>query len=194
MSGSGLNSAALAERMGVDRKALRRSLSGKAAMSLQDFIAAMHALDVDPSDLSWPTSEEALGSKKSLAEASEALTVDPFGLQGEQAFRLGFALGVDFLFVAKTSLLKESGIPDTVLSQWPDEIVLKLDAAYHRHNEPRFSPKGVGLKLSFDSLCDCFLPWSAIQKVVFHLESPEPEQEEEPDPPSRGPGLRLVKG
>jgi hypothetical protein len=52
----------------------------------------------------------------------------------------------------------------------------------------------VGLRLSFDSLYDCFLPWSAITKVIFQLEVPVPEPLEEPPPPSRGPGLRLVKG
>ena len=193
----GLNSAALAKLIGEERKSLRRALGGQVPLTLETFIKVVNALGLAPEALPWK--QASLPSEPPLQSAQEdSIGLDPFGIQGEQAFRLGFALGVDFLFVADTSLLQESGIPQSVLEQWPEEIVLKLDAAYHRHNAPHFSPEGVGLNLSFDTLYNCFLPWASIQKVVFHLEAPEPAVSPEPEPQSesspRGPGLRLVKG
>jgi hypothetical protein len=190
----GLNSAALANAIGVDRKALRRALGGQLPLSLDSFCKAASVLALEPAALPWGASEASVKEAPLLEQADEAMTVDPYGIQGEQAFRLGFSLGVDFVFVADSSQLKESGIPDTVLANWPEELVLKLDAAFHRHNEPRFTPQGVGLRLSFDTLYDCFLPWSAITKVIFQLEAQAPAPQAEPQPPSRGPGLRLVKG
>jgi len=196
MVGHGLNSAALAKRIGHERKQVRRALGGQEEMSLSMFLQLTDALGIEPASLPWesglvPSAE----AKKPLSEASEGLQLDPYGIQGEQAFRLGFSLGIDFMFVAETGQLAKSGIPQKVLDGWPEEIVLKLDAAYHRHNEPRFTPEGVGLKLSFDDLYDCFLPWSAIGKVVFHLETPEPgTDEDKPDQNGSGPRLRLVKG
>ena len=195
MASKGLNSAALANAMAVDRKALRRALAGQHPLSLDSFCKAASILELEPSSLPWGKPVVTSSSPgPQLEQAGEAMTVDPYGIQGEQAFRLGFSLGVDFVFVADCSQLAESGIPSTVLENWPEELVLKLDAAFHRHNEPRFTPQGVGLRLSFDSLYDCFLPWSAITKVVFQLEAPVPEPLEEPPSPGKGPGLRLVKG
>ena len=196
MAEHGLNSAALAKRIGQERKQVRRALGGQEEMSLSMFVQVTEALGVDPSGLPWKSS--ALSppkSEKALGKASEELQLDPYGIQGEQAFRLGFSLGIDFMFVAETQQLVNSGIPSKVLENWPEEIVLKLDAAYHRHNEPHFTPEGVGLKLSFDDLYACFLPWSAIGKVVFHLESPEPVSDGDgPVETGTGPRLRLVKG
>lgn len=192
MTSRGLNSAALAQLVGEERKALRRSLSGQAPLSLELFLKIVQALDIPPAELPWKVAE--LPPAPAEPAQVENFELDPFGIQGEQAFRLGFALGVDFLFVAQASQLDESGIPKSVLDQWPEEIVLKLDAAYHRHNAPQFSEEGVTLNLSFDTVHSCFLPWSAIQKVVFNLEAPEPVSEPQPEPKPSGPGLRLVKG
>ena len=192
MASQGLNSAALAQELGEERKVIRRILSGQNPMTLELFLKVVDALELAVTDLPWSVAE--LPPTPSEEVNSEEFELDPFGIQGEQAFRLGFAMGVDFLFVAEASQLSESGIPKSVLEQWPEEIVLKLDAAYHRHNAPQFSEEGVSLNLSFDTVYSCFLPWSAIQKVVFHLEAPEPFHEPEPETKPSGPGLRLVKG
>ena len=152
----------------------------------------LNALGLAPEALPWKVAE--LPAQPLREAQGDGLGIDPFGIQGEQAFRLGFALGVDFLFVARTELLEESGIPKSVLEQWPEEIVLKLDAAFHRHNAPQFTPEGVGLNLSFDTLYNCFLPRTSIQKAVFNLETPEPLEEPGPEPTPPRPGLRLVKG
>jgi transcriptional regulator with XRE-family HTH domain len=197
MVAKGLNSAALANAMEVDRKALRRALAGQQPLSLETFCKALAILELDAAALPWgaaPVSTMVAVGRRVLEQADESLTLDPYGVQGEQAFRLGFSLGIDFVFVADSTQLVDSGIPASVLENWPEELVLKLDAAFHRHNDPQFSPQGVGLRLSFDDLHDCFLPWSAITKVIFQLETPEPEKPEEAPEPSRGPGLRLVKG
>ena len=192
MASRGLNSAALAQELGEERKMIRRVLAGQTPMSLELFLKVVDALEIAVKDLPWSVAE--LPPTPIEEVNSEEFELDPFGIQGEQAFRLGFAMGVDFLFVAEASQLVESGIPKSVLEQWPEEIVLKLDAAYHRHNAPQFSEEGVSLNLSFDTVYSCFLPWSAIQKVVFHLEAPEPFDEPEPETKPSGPGLRLVKG
>ena len=192
MTEQGLNSASLARLIGEDRKVLRRGLGGQSPLSLDAFVKVLNALGVSPEALPWKVAE--LPAQPLREAQDDGLGIDPFGIQGEQAFRLGFALGVDFLFVARTELLGESGIPKSVLEQWPEEIVLKLDAAYHRHNAPQFSPEGVSLNLSFDTLYSCFLPWASIQKVVFNLEAPEPFEGSDPEPPPKKPGLRLVKG
>jgi hypothetical protein len=197
MAEKGFNSAALANAMQVDRKALRRALAGQQPLSLETFCKAVTVLEVDAGLLPWgaaPVSTMASVGRRVVEQADDDLTLDPYGIQGEQAFRLGFSLGIDFVFVADSTQLVESGIPARVLENWPEELVLKLDAAFHRHNEPRFTPQGVSLRLSFDDLYDCFLPWSAISKVIFQLEKPVPETPEEEPEPSRGPGLRLVKG
>ena len=192
MASKGLNSAALAQMVGEERKGLRRALSGQSTISLELFLKLAEALEIAPEDLPLRVAE--LPPVPVEEVAGEGFELDPFGIQGEQAFRLGFALGVDFLFVAEASQLSDSGIPASVLEQWPEEIVLKLDAAYHRHNAPQFSEEGVSLNLSFDTVYSCFLPWSAIHKVVFNLEAPEPPSLESPEPTTPGPGLRLVKG
>ena len=199
MAAEGTNTAALAKRCGVPRGELRRILSGRGEFPLKTLLAVTSALGIPPQELPWG---EVVMPELSSPNAAPRLAdegpveVDPYGLQGEQAFRLAFGLGVDFMFVAKSDQLTESGIPETVLKQWPEEIVLKLDAAYHRHHEPQFTPDGVNLTISFDSLCRCFLPWSSIVKVVFFIEPPEPAEAPtpEPEPSAPGPGLRLVKG
>lgn len=197
MAAKGLNSAALANAMEVDRKSLRRALAGQQPLSLETFCKALTILELDAAGLPWgaaPVSTMAAVGRRALEQVEDSLTLDPYGIQGEQAFRLGFSLGIDFVFVADSAQLVDSGIPARVLESWPEELVLKLDAAFHGHNDPRFTPQGVALRLSFDALHDCFLPWSAITKVIFQLETPPPETPEEAPEPSRGPGLRLVKG
>ena len=192
MASRGLNSAALAAELGEERKMVRRALSGQAPLSLALFLKVVDVLEIAVTELPWSVAD--LPPTPLEEKTPQEFELDPFGIQGEQAFRLGFALGVDFLFVAEASQLTDSGIPSSVLEQWPEEIVLKLDAAYHRHNAPQFSEEGVALNLSFDMVYSCFLPWSSIQKVVFNLEAPEPNTEPEPEAKPRGPGLRLVKG
>ena len=212
MEASGLNTAAVAKASGLKRTEVRQLLSGREDVTLSQLVALSIALDVDPSTLPWAGDSSGaskavevmrtgVGDRGHMKEVfeNEPVMVDPFGIQGEQAFRLAFGLGIDFIFVAHTDQLEDSGIPSAVLAQSPSEIVLRLDAAFHRHNDPQFTPEGVCLVLSFDTLYTCKVPWSAITKVVFQLEpiEPLPEPPSEPDvdvAKTFGPGLRLLKG
>ena len=212
MEQSGLNTAALAKEADLKRPEVRKLLSGRNEVTLTQLIALSSALGVGLSELPWggdssgatdavAMMKTGVGGRGHMKEVFEnaPVMVDPFGIQGEQAFRLAFGLGVDFIFVADTDQLEDSGIPLTVLEKSPNEIVLRLDAAFHRHNDPQFTPEGVCLVLSFDTLHTCRIPWSAITKVVFQLDpiDPLPESPSEPDDDvakTFGPGLRLLKG
>ena len=140
MTERGLNTAALARAMGEDRKILRRALAGQNDLSIESLCKAVDVLGLEATELPWKAPSLPSQQGPNLEQADEAMSIDPFGIQGEQAFRLGFSLGVDFLFVADATQLSESGIPQAVLGQWPEEIVLKLDAAFHRELAPTLIP------------------------------------------------------
>jgi plasmid maintenance system antidote protein VapI len=55
MAEKGFNSAALANAMQVDRKALRRALAGQQPLSLETFCKAVTVLEVDAGLLPWKT-------------------------------------------------------------------------------------------------------------------------------------------
>ena len=117
--------------------------------------------------------------------------LNPYGNHAEQILRLGFALGCDIHVVLHTDRLDESGIPSSTIDQFPELLPIKLDAAYHHHNDPRFLPDAIVLVLSFDSLYTTTIPWEAFDQIT--LIPIEPELPEIPDP-SRDAGshLRLV--
>lgn len=125
------------------------------------------------------------------------LAVDPYDNHIRQLFQVGFALGCDFFFHADASVLTESGVPAAVLERYKSSVLpIKLDAAYHQYNDPRYERAGLRLKLSFDDVYDCYFPWSAVQRVIFSPIAPElePEPEPEPDKPKgAAPFLRLVE-
>ena len=89
--------------------------------------------------------------------------------------------------------------PKAVLQKYPERLPIRLEAEYHRHHDPRFLVEGLAIKLSFDALYDCVLPWSAFQQItLFPLPpdppEPEPEEEEEDEQPGLQRGhLRLVE-
>lgn len=121
------------------------------------------------------------------------LAVDPYDNHIRQLFQVGFALGCDFFFHADASELTDSGVPAAVLERYKSSVLpIKLDAAYHQYNDPRYERAGLWLKLSFDDVYDCYFPWSAVKRVIFSPIAPEPEPE--PDKP-KGPApfLRLVE-
>lgn len=208
----GWNTAALAEAMGEDRKRVRAVLGGKEPLTVDDFARMVEALQMGPEDLAV-SPEEAAGLAEKGGETREPTSpsmprvtpamaaraeededewkIDPDGPQAEQVFRMGFGLGLDMLFLSDTRQLKGSGIPAAVLARFPDKMPIKLDAAFHRHNRPRFLDEGLELRLSFDQVYTCLFPWSAIHQVTLFPEAPE---EEAPAPgPSGRPTLTLVR-
>ena len=177
-------------------------LSGKTPLTVDQFSIWSQALDLQDDDIqelvalqqsteSVPVSQ----SGQSRQAPEDGLPAfDPLGIQAEEAVKLAFALGVDFAILSDVSQLKDSGVPEEVLKQWEGRgFLLRLDAAYHRFNEPNYTSAGLSLTLSFDALYTCSFPWSSIQQVMFFVEPPPPLTEE-PEPESRplGSHLRLV--
>ena len=119
------------------------------------------------------------------------LEFDTLGNPVEQLVRAGFELGVTFLFWARLERLGDSGVPEHVLddNRARGDLLIRLDAEFHRFNQPVFGEDGVTLTLGFDQLYDCTFPWPAIHKVIFDLES---VIEEQPSDPKGRPRLRLV--
>ncbi len=186
--------AEFAKLVGEDAKTVRAVLSQRSALTVDQWFAWASALGVEPVDAldHEDKGPGRTGPKLVRIEAQEPPGLDPYGLPAEQAVRLGFLLGIDFLFVAETQQLMDSGVPHDILATFPDSMVIKLDSAYHGHNSPRFSEEGVLLSLSFKGVNDCFFSWSSILQVIFHVGTPaKPEQTD--DEPKPGPGLRLVK-
>ncbi len=123
--------------------------------------------------------------------------VDPHDVHARQAARLAFATGMDFSMLLDTGQLADSGIPEDVLRRFPEQITIRLDAAFHRHNQPVLGPDALELIPSSAAIYTCRIPWSAVRHVILDPVPPPPperEEEEEPESPGPGPGLRLVKG
>ena len=198
LKSKGLNTAALAKKVGESRATVRNVLAGQEALTVDQLMAWTQALELSLEDMVG-ISEADLPAPAERPEVpdDQPVLLDPYGVQAEQALRLAFGLGVDFTFVAETALLGDAGLPDRVLARYPERLVLRLDAAYHRHNQPRFDAHGVTLVLSFDALYTVNLPWAAFQQVILDLVPPPPTEPEkldadEQDAASSRPTLRLV--
>lgn len=209
----GLNTAALARSAGVDRSHLKHVLSGAEPLTVDELIQLAQVLEIGATELAGlPTTAaeaspaadnvEPLARVLKRGEIDDPITgaADPLGNHAEQSLKLGLALGCDLHLVMDASLAKDSGVPRAVLAQFPERLPIRLDAAFHRHHDLRFTPQSVQMTLSFDTLYTCVFPWPAIQQVtIFPLppppeEDPEPEEEEEPSRPSTRRGhLRLVE-
>jgi transcriptional regulator with XRE-family HTH domain len=199
-----LNAAALAEKAGVARARIRKVLAGTEPMTVDELLQLTSVLDLSPTDLgmgpnlTMPPSEDDAPPVEPVLDPREALPgLDPYGNQVQQLFHVGFTLGCDILFHARVADLAGSGIPDDVLKRFASgDLPLKLDAAYHQHNNPRYDATAITLSLSFDAVYECRFPWSSIRLITFFpatFESPE-EEEQEPEAPEERPKphLRLV--
>lgn len=193
-----LNTAHVADASGIPRARVRRILAGSDDMTVDELMMLSDALQLDPADL---TAHQLPKDPTPRMEAIEATpsgpNVDPWGNQPEQLFRIAFALGCDFFFLADTRDLADSGVPAAVIDQYRGrELPIKLDAAYHKYNDPRYGSDAITLTLSFDALYECTFPWSCVRQFVFFPVAPDPthEQTDESDEaPSPGvPHLRLV--
>ncbi len=188
------STSAFALLVGADAKTVRAALSGRSEITLAQCYSWAAVLGLNPAEALGVGDDASQWSGPRLVqvEGEAGGGTESFRLPAEQAVRLGFALEIDFLFVAETRKLGDSGVPDDVLATFPDSMVIKLDSAYHGHNSPRFTEEGVLLSLSFKGVNDCFFSWDTILQVIFHVGSPgDPKKAD--DDPSPGPGLRLVK-
>lgn len=211
----GLNTAEVALRLGIDRSALRRRLSGEEPLTVDDLILLSRMLELRPEDMAgvpltgMEAPAPAAGGKPQLhlldaaqpGPPGEDWTPDPTGNLTMQALKQGFALGLDMFLIFDSQQLDDSGIPDAILNQFKEKLPIDLPARYHRHNRPRFEEDGFECVLSFDRLCTCFFPWTAFVQLQYKLprEAPrKPAPPAPPPPPTAPPGrpgshLRIVK-
>lgn len=201
-----LNTAALARACNVPRARMKHILSGSEPMLVDELIKLSSVLELDPTGMAGAeddTEEEDTDGEAGPTLASvgrkqpaPSTGIDPLGNHAEQILHVGFELGVDMFIVLDATVLQGTGVPRSVLARHKEHLPLQLDAAYHRHHDPRFLPDGLSIKLSFDALYDCHLPWAAFVEVRLRPLPPdpvEPEPEPEDDEPKAVFGhLRLV--
>lgn len=200
-----MNVAAFAEKVGEKRGAVKRVLAGKEPLTVDQLMAWTQSLGLSMEELAQvpgglsegaEIDPEAQAPNLAEAEAQDAVMLSPYGLHAEQAIQMAFAMGVDFAFVSESAQLKESGVPPQVLARFPERMLIRLDAAYHKYNAPQYDDHGLTLTLSFDTIYTCVFPWSSVLQVTLYCEPPEPSApstpEPEPDEASR-PTLRLIK-
>ena len=191
----GLNTASIATTLGVSRSELKHMLAGTEPMTVDLMISMAELLDLGPEDLGMlgvdtPQPETTMRSVKH-AESNDH-SFNPYGNHAEQILKLGFGIGCDMHIILQSDRLEDSGVPEETLEQFPDLLPIKLDAAFHHHNDPKFVPEGVTLVLSFDGLYTTTLPWSAFAQITLIPLEPEMMDDTEP-PPSNGSHLRLIE-
>ncbi len=197
----GWNTAALAKAASLPRAEMKRVLSGNSPLSVDTFALLAAALEINESDLielgtSKETDADVQESDLSAVahhEINDLPPIDPLGNHADQMLRLGFGLGCDMTLTLAKEPLTGAGFPQATLDRYPDHVPIRLDAAYHRHNDPRFLPEGIQLVLSFDSLCTVVIPWTAIRQVSLrplHTELPKLNPKEPTDKTTH---LRLVE-
>lgn len=199
MNQKNMNTAALASEIGLDRKILKRLLTGSSDISVRDFMRISMALNLDASFLEEQNmlpSEEAQSATPSLSlqevieEKEDGWEPLPFGNHTRQLIAYGFALGCNMLLLCRTEKLKQSNVPEQVRAQFHPHMPIQLDAQYHPYNKPQYFDDGLELRLSFDALYTCFFPWHSIERVIFlpQIEEEPSSEEEQPTTPT----LRLV--
>ncbi len=193
----GLNTAAMAAVVGISRHELKHVLSGNDPLTVDMMVDLAEALELGPEELGIarfeiPDSPSDIQPVRKNQSLTELPALDPYGNHAEQILRLGFALGCDMHVVLHSERLSGTGIPEETLKQFPDLLPIKLDAEYHHHNDPRFTPDGIQLVLSFDALYTTVLPWIAFAQIT--MIPLEPELVDIPDPPSGHQShLRLIE-
>ncbi|HJN75470.1 MAG TPA: helix-turn-helix transcriptional regulator [Myxococcota bacterium] len=177
-----LNVAALAEASGDKRGEVKKVLAGRQPLTVDQLMRWTQALELKLEELVAMPTELPEPAEPTVVDDSRYV-VDPFGMAGEQAVRMGFAMGCDFTFLALTEQLADSGIPGSVLSdpRFGSLLPIRLEAPYHKHNAPVYDARTLALTLSFDTIRTCVFPWSAIVEVRYHVEPPDPSDAPGPD-------------
>jgi hypothetical protein len=203
----------MAQQIGLERTRLKKVLAGQEPMTVDELIQISESLELDAQALAQlksppvtpPPDKGSIAERKQTdpptEESSAAIPFhhslpDPYGNHAEQLMQMAFDLGCDIFCHLDSSLIKESGIPESVQSRFPEFLPLRLEAVYHHHNQPVFKPNGLQLLLSFDSLYTCTLPWACFQQITLFPIRWEPTEEEpieeSPEPAGDVPHLRLV--
>jgi hypothetical protein len=200
-----MNVAALAEKVGEKRSLVKRILAGKEPLTVDQLMGWTQSLGLSleelaqvPAGMAEATAGEGelLAPTLAQADAEAAVRLSPYGLHAEQGIRMAFAMGVDFAFVSESAQLEDSGVPPQVLARFPERMLIRLDAAYHKYNAPQYDDHGLTLTLSFDTVYTCVFPWSSVLQVTLYCEPPDPTSPTTPEPEpeeTARPTLRLVK-
>ena len=191
----GLNTASMATTLGVSRSELKHMLAGTEPMTVDLMISMAELLDLGPEDLGVlgvevPQPEPAIRSINRTEDNKPSY--NPYGNHAEQILKLGFGIGCDMHIILQSERLEDSGVPAATLEQFPDLLPIKLDAAFHHHNDPKFLPDAVKLVLSFDDLYTTTVPWNAFAQITLIPLEPEMMDDSEPSPPN-GSHLRLIE-
>lgn len=203
------NTTSLSQKTGIEKRILKRVLSGKEELTVNQMMMISAALELNESDLmglpvpsvSDTVTENSADNEPVTninTEAEHDWEPDQMGIQAQQIIQYAFGLGIDLLFVAETSLLKDSGVPEAVLKSFAPKIPIRLDAAFHHHYRPEYYPRGLEIRLSFDAVYTCFFPWEAINQVTCFVhaepfEDPQSEESSAEEVKSQAPFLRVVK-
>jgi len=199
-SARGWNTAAMAKAAQLPRSEMKRVLTGQSALTVDTFVALATALELEATELTELASkiDSNIPDSPDLqpighTETADLPPVDPLGNQADQILRMGFSLGCDLILMLSCEQLADAGFPAAALEQYPENMPIRLDAAFHRHNDPRFLPEGLQLVLSFDALYTVLIPWSAIRQVALTpLHSGQSGDDSEP-PSGKATHLRLVE-
>ncbi len=211
----GLSTSELANRAGVERGELKRRLTGAEDLTVDQFIAIAQALELQqdmaalvgaPVEPDPETEEGAVAGTESVspihtlrtqAEEPADPAFDPFANAPRELVRAGFTWGYDLFLHFDAKQLVGSGVPESILSKFPDVLPIRLESRWHRHNRPEFGADAFTVILSFDILRTCTFPWSSLRTVQFTIPEeavPPPPAPAPPEPPAPlRPALRLVK-
>jgi len=197
MQKQGMNTAALANALTMDRKELKRILNGSIELTVRDLVRINMILSLDSVLMESPefpvqpeentsSSDETPQSFQLIDEEKQDWTPEILGNHTKQLIAYGFALGCDMLLICTTEKLNGSNVPKAVLDRYAPRMPIQLDAQFHQYNKPEYSDNGISLRLSFDALYTCFFSWDSIEQIIFKPQPPEQKSTREP------PKLRLV--
>ncbi len=201
----GLSTTDLAARAGLSRAELKRRLAGQADLTVDEFITIAQALELQkdmaalvgvaapPEETPVHAGAESVPAVHTLHGAASAEEgIDAFGNPPRELVRAGFAFGLDMFLNFTAAQVRESGVPESVLSRFPDTLPIRLESRWHRHNRAEFREEELQVSLSFDALRVCTFPWSALRSVAFTLPDAPVETPPEKPAPDRGAGPRPV--
>jgi len=198
MKAQEINTATLAKKVGIEKRLLKKILSGTEVLTVDQLMLISAALELNEDALEQLNFQlpESPPTQPTIVSEPEQINwePDPLDIHARQLIRMGFALGIDILFMAETEALTDFGIPPAVLAQpqFQPKIPIRLDAAYHQHYKPRYSDEGIEIRLSFDAVYSCFFPWYSISRVSFFVEEEKPISTE-PENKNPAPFLRVIK-
>ena len=188
MQSKGMTTQSLANALRISKKELKRILAGKSPLTVDLLSELGVILELQDSDL-----QQFMGASLSeeinlepqdtiglhTVEEEEDWSPNPVGNHPMQLIKLGFAIGCDMFLVMVTEHLEHSGIPEQVLRQFQDRLPIRLDSAFFHHYKPEFFDDYIEIRLSFDAVYTCYIPWHALEQVTFYVHEDEPSEVDE---------------